>query len=100
MLRFIKKNIIINNKINNKNINDFYYYDYTEHNNSLIEYNPKEHKNFVINYYNKKYTKNKKVFCENKIYNSITEASKDLNILRSTLTNRLKSKNFKNYYYI
>ena len=49
---------------------------------------------------NKKYLKTKKVFCENKIYNSITEASKDLNILRSTLTNRLKSKNFKNYYYI
>lgn len=90
----------INNKINNKNINDFYYYDYTEHNNSLIEYNPKEHKNFVINYYNKKYIKTKKVFCENKIYNSVTNASKDLNILRSTLTNRLKSKNFKNYYYI
>lgn len=90
----------INNKINNKNINDFYYYDYSKYNNDLIEYNSKEYKNFIINYYNKKYLKTKKVFCENKIYNSITEASKDLNILRSTLTNRLKSKNFKNYYYI
>ena len=90
----------INNKVNNENNDNFYYYDYTKHNDSLIEYNPKEHKNFIINYYNKKYIKTKRVFCENKIYNSVMEASKDLNILYSTLSNRIRSKNFKDYYYI
>lgn len=92
--------ISINNKVNNENINDFYYYDYSKHNDDLIEYNLKEHKNFIINYYNRNYLKTKKVFCEGKIYNSISEASKSLNILNSTLSNRLRSKNFKNYYYI